>query len=124
MKKRQIKNKIKPFIPSDCREVQKLNGDFIKGILPYETSLAFVRHIRHCSECMEELKAYFMFYSAVRYLNEPDESDMPQNIESMLKEVENEAVYRKKRMRNIVVSLVAFASGLGFLVGLILNGQF
>jgi hypothetical protein len=121
MKKHAGNKKIKPFIPGDCREVQKLNGDFIRGKLPFETALAFTKHVRNCAECMEELKAYYMFYTAVRYLNEKDAGDMPQNVESMLKGIENEAIYERNRKRNIWVALIAFSAALIIFAVLLFN---
>ena len=123
MKKRTVQKRIKPFIPKDCKEVQKLNGDFIKGDLPFETAKVFVNHVRHCNECMEELRAYFMFYTAVRYLNERDKSEMPQNIETLLHEVEAEANYYRQRNRNLIVAFIAFGLGFAVLLMLVLTGQ-
>lgn len=72
---------------------------------------------------MEELKAYYMFYTAVRYLNEKDESEMPQNVGHILEDIENEAVFLRKRRRNIFISLIAFLSGVIILGILLLNGN-
>ena len=123
MKSFAVQNRIKPEIPSSCREFQKLNAGFIAGKLPFETSYAYTKHLRNCEECMEELKAYYMFYTAVRYLNEKDESEMPQNVGHILEDIENEAVFLRKRRRNIFISLIAFLSGVIILGILLLNGN-
>ncbi|MCR5584912.1 MAG: zf-HC2 domain-containing protein [Lachnospiraceae bacterium] len=121
MKKHADQKRIKPLIPKDCREVQKLNGEFIGGNLPFETAYAFTKHVRGCTECMEELNAYYMFYTAVRYLNEKDAGDMPQNVESMLKDVESEALYEKNRKRNIWIAITAFSAALIIFAILLIN---
>ena len=110
-------------MPSECKEFQKLNGDFIAGTLPFETALCFTRHLRHCPECMKELEAYFMFYSAIRYLDDRDGDNKVVNIENMLKSVESEANYLKTRNRNLLIALVSFVLGVSVLVALVINGQ-
>ena len=124
MKKTKAKNQIKEIIPDNCRDFQNLNRSFVEGKLPFKTALAFARHVRTCPDCMEELRAYFMFYFAARYLNENEAVDMPTNVEALLKKVENEAVYQKKRLRNLILAVAAFATGASILVTLFLNGAF
>ncbi len=97
-----------------CRDYQKLFKDFISRKLPFKERLAFVKHMRGCDECMEELRAYYMFYSTARYLSPNESIEMPQSVEAYLKETENEALYLKKRNRNLAVAVVAF--GLGILI--------
>ena len=109
-----LKKKTEKEAEMDCREAQKLFKAFIIRKIPFEKRLAFVKHMRKCVNCMEELRAYYMFYSTARYLS-PDESiEMPQNVEVYLKEAENEALYLKKRNRNLTVAVIAF--GLGVLI--------
>lgn len=122
MKKQRFHKKIKPDFPSDCREIQKLNGEFICGELPYKTELAFVKHVRKCPSCMEELKAYFMFYTTVRYLNEYGDSNIPQTVDVLLKKIEDEEYNRKVSRRNWIIAFLALFGGLGILGSLLFRG--
>ena len=42
----------------NCKEVQRQLVPYINGELQEKTEEEFVRHVRHCSECYEELEVY------------------------------------------------------------------
>ncbi len=123
MKKGTDKKRIKAVIPTDCRGFQKLFGEYIEEKLPLAAEAAFVRHVRSCDDCMEELKAYYMFYSSIRYLNENGEEDMPQNVEQLLKKTESKLAFLRKKNRNIMIAVTSFILGASVLLAMILNGE-
>ncbi len=123
MKKSTEKKRIKAVIPTDCRGFQKLFRDYIEEKLPIAFEAAFVRHVRSCGDCMEELKAYYMFYSSIRYLNENEDEDMPQNVEQLLHKTESKIAFLRKKKRNIMIAVTSFILGAGVLLAMIFNGQ-
>ncbi len=92
--------------------------------LPFTTALAFTKHMRSCEKCMDELKAYFMFYSSIRYLDEKNEDIIPHNVESLLEKIEDTALLERKKRRNYLISLLAFLGSVIVLTILFMNGQF
>jgi hypothetical protein len=121
MKNRLHQKRIRETIPVDCRDFHMLDRDFLKGKLSPNIARIYVKHMRTCKECMEDLRAYFMFYFAAHALEDKDNPDMPTNIEACLARVEAEDNLRKKRLRNRILMAAVLAAGVAALIIFILR---
>lgn len=57
----------------DCKETQRLLVSYINGELDAGEESEFVRHIRRCPECYEELGVYATVFAGVRQLDGGEE---------------------------------------------------
>lgn len=53
----------------NCKEAQRLLVPYINGELEEKQEDEFVRHIRHCPECYEELEVYSTVFAGIRQLD-------------------------------------------------------
>lgn len=53
----------------NCREARRMVTPFINHELSDRETEHFLRHVEHCSECMDELETYFMVYRAIDTLD-------------------------------------------------------
>ena len=78
-----------------CEQAQEYVDGYIKKTLPENTQEEFIRHIKNCPECFQELETYFIVDVAVRYLDEGKEASY--DIMNLLQE---DMDYRLKKHRN------------------------
>ena len=52
-----------------CKEVQRLLVPYINGELEAKEEDEFVRHVRQCPECYEELEVYATVFAGIRQLD-------------------------------------------------------
>ena len=65
---------------------------YINGELQEKTEEEFVRHVRHCSECYEELEVYATVFAGIRQLDGADEKiDYRTLVEDTLENSEEDA---------------------------------
>lgn len=57
----------------NCKEAQRLLVPYINGELEDKEEDEFVRHIRHCPECYEELEVYATVFAGIRQLDGAEE---------------------------------------------------
>lgn len=53
----------------NCMEARRMVTPFIKRELPDKEAEQFLRHIEHCSDCMDEMDIYFTVYKALDMLD-------------------------------------------------------
>lgn len=109
-----------------CHDCQMLTGDYCRGKLSLDEEIHFVEHVRNCKECYNELKDFYMFEIAFRYLKEKDDLGPDADVETLLKETEkkqNES-YSLRHMAFLGIVLFCFIVGilLVFYVSSLLSG--
>lgn len=57
----------------NCKETQRLLVPYINGDLEEKEEGEFVRHVRHCPECYEELGVYATVFAGIRQLDGAEE---------------------------------------------------
>lgn len=57
----------------NCKEAQRLLVPYINGELQEKKEEEFVRHVRHCPECYEELEVYATVFAGIRQLDGAEE---------------------------------------------------
>lgn len=57
----------------NCKEAQRLLVPYINGELTEKEEEEFVRHIRRCPECYEELEVYSTVFAGIRQLDGAEE---------------------------------------------------
>lgn len=67
-----------------CKEAQKLVIPYIEEQLCDTDQRRFIRHIKDCRECREELETYYIVYKGLMQLDEKEE--LPMNIIEALNE--------------------------------------
>ena len=77
----------------NCKETQRLLVPYINGELEEREEEAFVRHIRHCPECYEELEVYATVFAGIRQLDGAEEQiDYRTLVEDSLDNSEEDAI--------------------------------
>lgn len=98
-----------------CYEVQHSIKEYLLDEMDMEVASAFVKHVRSCPICREELEEYYAFSSALMQLEALDEGEEKGNfflnIEKRLERTELAAMkYRKDhRVRRVTYALLALA---------------
>lgn len=57
----------------NCKETQRLLVPYINGELEEKEEEEFVRHVRNCPECYEELEVYATVFAGIRQLDGAEE---------------------------------------------------
>lgn len=57
----------------NCKEAQRLLVPYINGELEEKEEGEFVRHVRRCPECYEELEVYATVFAGIRQLDGDEE---------------------------------------------------
>lgn len=79
-----------------CKEAQKMVIPYIEGELADKELRQFVRHVRQCPECHEELETYYIVYKGLMQLDEKE--DLPMNILEALEEDLEDSDFHLKNM--------------------------
>ncbi|MBR4580910.1 MAG: zf-HC2 domain-containing protein [Lachnospiraceae bacterium] len=95
-----------------CEEVQKNIPDFIDTRMDSKESLAFIRHIRNCKACMEELSVEYLVVVGVKRLDSASAFNLNMELEELISKNEKKA----KRRQNISL-LIFMAAILSAVVG-------
>ncbi len=75
----------------NCKEAQRLLVPYIDGTLDGKKEEEFVRHVRHCAECYEELEVYSTVFAGIRQLDGDEaEVDYRTLVEDTLKNSEED----------------------------------
>lgn len=98
-----------------CYEVQHSIKEYLLEEMSMEDAAAFVKHVRSCPVCREEVEEYYAFSSALMQLEALDEGEEKGNfflnIEKRLERTELAALKQKKnhRIRRVTYILIAVA---------------
>lgn len=98
-----------------CYEVQHSIKEYLQEEMSPEDAEAFVKHVRSCPVCREELEEYYAFSSALMQLEALDEGEEKGNfflnVEKRLERTELAALKYKNdhRARKIIYALLAIA---------------
>ena len=77
----------------NCKETQRLLVSYINGELEEKEEEEFVRHIRRCPECYEELEVYATVFAGIRQLDGMEEQiDYRTLVEVSLDKSEEDAI--------------------------------
>jgi len=96
-----------------CYEVQHSIKEYLLEEMSVEEAAAFVKHVRSCPACREELEEYYAFSSALMQLEALDELEEKGNfffnIEKRLERTELAAIRQKNehRARRVAYALLA-----------------
>lgn len=96
-----------------CYEVQHSIKEYLMEEMSIEDAAAFVKHVRSCPVCREELEEYYAFSSALMQLEALDEGEEKGNfflnIEKRLERTELATMKQKKdhRARRFAYVLIA-----------------
>ena len=74
----------KPIEKLTCKEATKMVIPYIEKQVCDKDLRKFVKHIRECKECREELETYYIVYKGLMQLDEKEE--LPMNIIEALNE--------------------------------------
>ena len=105
-----------------CYEVQHSIKEYLLEEMSVEDAAAFVKHVRSCPACREELEEYYAFSSALMQLDALDEGEEKGNfflnIEKRLEKTELAAIRQKKDHRARRVTYVLLALLLAAVMGI------
>lgn len=62
----------------DCQTAQSLIQKYIARTLTMDELDAFIRHVKSCPECYDELKTYFIVSTALQHLDADQDGDLPE----------------------------------------------
>lgn len=106
-----------------CIQVQHSIREYLQNEMSLEDAHAFVKHVRECKQCRDELEEYYAFSSALMQLEtveNTEKGDFFMNVERRLEKTENLASKEKKdhvkrRIAYIAIAfLIAAAMGVSF----------
>ncbi|MDO4321723.1 MAG: zf-HC2 domain-containing protein [Lachnospiraceae bacterium] len=93
----------------NCMEARRMVTPFIKRELTDKESEQFLKHIEHCSDCMDELDIYFTVYKALDSLDSGahHESDFRKLMEEDIRSVKRGILRRRvfRIMRGVTLVL-------------------
>lgn len=70
----------------DCRTAESLVNAYINRTLPVEQLEDFIKHVRSCPSCYEELETYYIVHFAIRHLDDEDGENMTFDMHKMLEQ--------------------------------------
>lgn len=105
----------------NCGKCQSLIENFLRGELTISERDDFVKHVRNCSVCMEELEVYHIVNCVVSQLDsetEDENIDYHATLNRMM--TRSEGSYKRRRFLKIFTMIIAFI--LGAVTCLLLKG--
>lgn len=105
-----------------CLETQSKIVAFIEDKLPDEEVVGFIKHIRNCENCSEELEIYYTMLVGMKQLDneEPLSADFRKDLDDKL----NHAYYRIVNTKKLKLSSLVLLFGGVLAVGIILYSNF
>ena len=88
-----------------CEEVQKNIPTFIAGNMESKDTLAFIRHIRSCKACMEELSVEYLVLVGVKRLDSASAFNLNDELEDLM--LRNEKKARRRKNISIAVFIIS-----------------
>ena len=85
----------------ECRETESLIQAYISDDMPAKKKSEFIKHVRTCGSCYDELETYFTIHFAIKSLDEDQHASY--NFREMLKDDLNkkEKEIRDNKMKKI-----------------------
>jgi hypothetical protein len=92
----------------DCKETQRNIPSFLKDELDSKTALDFVKHVRSCKECAEELDIEYLLFEGINMLENAEIIDVERELENRLNRVtQRERLHKKlKAGLFLVISMI------------------
>lgn len=94
----------------NCIEARRMVSAYVNKELSAKETEAFLDHIAHCSDCMDELDVYFTVYRALNSLDASEHHEF--NFKKMLEEdirMERRSLFRKKTI-SLIRIIMLFAA--------------
>lgn len=103
--------------PLTCREVRKMIPGYIEDRLPDRDLTRFLRHIRGCRSCYEELETNFMIRKTVEYLDLDTDASESLNLKPMLRKdiaakerrLQRKSFLKRVRVMVLLITLILIA---------------
>ena len=95
-----------------CEEVQKNIPTFIAGNMESKDTLAFIRHIRSCKTCMEELSVEYLVLVGVKRLDSASAFNLNKELDELIAR-NTEKAKKKRRLSRIVFMAAIFLAIVG-----------
>lgn len=76
---------------SKCKEIQKQIHPFIEGKTDSKETLAFIKHVKKCPDCMEELSIEFLVYEGLHRLDSASAFDLNKELADKINKAEEKA---------------------------------
>jgi hypothetical protein len=80
----------------DCKETQRNIPLFLKDELDMDLAYEFVKHVRACNECMDELNIEYLLFEGINMLENAETIDVAKELENKLNRVVNRVRLRRK----------------------------
>ena len=103
-----------------CEEAKGYINEYIKHTLPERKQEEFIKHIKVCPECFQELETYFIVDVAMKYFDDNKEDNY--DIQDILQKDMNKRLKKRQRKKLMVVILVIlFMIFMALAVGLVMS---
>lgn len=95
----------------DCTKAKNLVDAYIEGSLTDQECIEFLKHVKGCKDCYDELETYFIVDYALQYLDESD-SNRSYDMQKLLKDdiLNNERRILRTRMARTITAVGIIAS--------------
>ncbi|MBQ6544358.1 MAG: zf-HC2 domain-containing protein [Lachnospiraceae bacterium] len=102
----------------DCSEAKKLVVPFVEHKISDEQTGDFIKHVRNCPTCYEELETYYTIYSALDYMDSGAREgfDIKKRLDNALAYEEERSRAGIKLSRNIAIGAVLIVIALFILI--------
>ena len=70
----------------DCRTAESLVNAYINRTLSVEQLEEFIKHVRSCPSCYEELETSYIVHFAIRHLDDEDGENMTFDMHKMMEQ--------------------------------------
>lgn len=97
-----------------CEQARECVDEYIKKTLPERTQEEFIKHVKKCPECFQELETYYIVDVAIKYFEEGKGDSY--DISNLLYEDLNKRLNKRKHKRRIIIALTVVAVIAAFLV--------
>ena len=86
----------------DCSEAKKLVLPFVEHKISNDKTGDFIKHVRSCPSCYDELETYFTIYSALEYMDSGARTGF--EVRKLLAEEMKQREEQSKKGRTLTVS--------------------
>ena len=88
----------------NCEEAKGYVDGYIKNVLPERKQEEFIKHVKACPECFQELETYFIVDVAMRYFD--DNKEDTYDIRNLLQNDLDKRLKKRQRKKRMVVMLI------------------
>ncbi len=92
----------------DCRTAESLVNAYINRTMSVDQLEDFIRHVRSCPSCYEELETYYIVHFAIRHLDDEDGENMTFDMHKMMEQDlhNREHFVHRQKIRRILHALI------------------